>query len=334
MDQAATTNMTNESFTLVTEEPQLPSSKSDVVLPIIFGCIGSLGICGNGLVCFVFLFEKRVFGSVTSTLILNQSIIDLCTSVVFVILKFASGIAVRSSNWFSVVCYIWISEFPFWSLSYASTFNLTLLSLERYFAICRPIKHKSAFTKLRAKLYCMIVWAIGFVLQVYLPTVHHIAEDRQCLFAWPNKAAQKFVGSYVFFLEYFIPLFIIIGSYASIWLALRKRVNSDQVQVASFSRAKKNVTITLFMVGICFIICWSPDAIVFFYFNLGGYYSFQSVFHHFVMVFVMCNMCINPIIYCLKYDKFRRTVLKLFCGGRELAEIENSANTQVSTITN
>ena len=306
---------------------------TDYGLPFIFGVISFLGIFGNGLVCFVFWMEKSVFGSVTSTLILSQSLIDLITSVIFAILKFAPGVAAKSSSLFTFICYIWISEFPFWSLSYASTFNLMLLSVERYVAICRPIKHRSIFTQKRTKVYCLLVWLSGFLLQLYLPLVHHISPEMVCYFAWPNIAAvQKFVGFYVFFLEFLIPLVIIIAAYTNIWNSLRKRVNSDQVAVASFSQAKKNVTVTLFLVGICFVVCWTPDAVVYFYFNMGGYYNFQSTFHHIVMILVLGNMCVNPVVYCLKYDKFRRTLKKLFCKGSGVIEVENSGNSQVTNV--
>ncbi|XP_072017392.1 somatostatin receptor type 2-like [Amphiura filiformis] len=289
------------------------------LLNILFGTISFLSIAGNAIVCVVFRFQFEIFGSITNILIFNQSIIDLCSGIIFAILKFAPGVSLKSLPWFTVLCYIWISEYPFWALSYASTFNLLLLAIERYFAICQAVSHRKLFTKRRVKGYCTLVWMAGFLFQVYLPIVHHTESVGRCNFEWPNKAAQIFIGTFVFMAEYLIPLMIMTSSYSLIWWNLRKRtISKTKVQVKAFAKGKRNVTITLCLVFISYVICWSPDAFVYFYFNLGGTYNFNSNTHHFVMILVLCNMLTNPCIYVFKYDRFRQQLKSIICPGFSL----------------
>ncbi|XP_072028295.1 somatostatin receptor type 2-like [Amphiura filiformis] len=267
----------------------------------------------------VFRWQSDIFGSITNILILNQSIIDFCSGIIFAILKFAPGVSLNSLPWFAAICVIWISEYPFWALSYASTFNLLLLAIERYFAICQAVLHRKLFTKQRVKGYCTLVWLAGFSFQIYLPIVHHTESVGRCKFEWPNNAAQIFTGTFVFMAEYLIPLTIMTSSYSLIWWNLKKRANSKtKVKVKAFSKGKRNVTITLCLVFISYVICWSPDAFVYFYFNLGGTYNFDSTTHHFVMILVLCNMLTNPCIYAFKYDRFRQQLKSLICLGTSL----------------
>ena len=288
----------------------VPENASATLLYIFFGVISFLTIVGNAVVCIVFRLQYEIFGSITNTLILNQSVIDLCTGIIFAILKFAPRISWNSLLWFSVACHIHISEYHFWSLSYTSTFNLVLLSVERYFAICQPVRHQKLFTKECVKGYCFIVWCIGFAFQIYLPIVHHVESNGQCKFEWPNKVAQMAMGTFVFVAEYFIPLIIMTLSYSLIWWQLKKRTRS-KTKIKAFSAGKRNVTVTLCLVFISYVICWSPDALAYFYFNLGGSYDFNSTTHHFVMILVLCNMLTNPCIYAFKYDRFRQQLKAL-----------------------
>ena len=308
--------MATQNASFVTPEAAIITSIDETLLYVFFGIISFLSITGNAVVCFVFHFESEIFGSITNILILNQSIIDLCSGVIFALLKFAPVVSYNSITWFSVVCYAWISEYPFWSLSYASTFNLLLLSVERYFAICHSLKHRKLFTKHMVKGYCAIVWFAGFSIQIYLPVVHHIESIGRCKFEFPNKATQIFVGTFVFATEYLIPLIMMTLAYISIWWNLKNRMKSkNKDTVKAISKGKRNVTITLCLVFISYVICWSPDAVVFFYFNLGSAYNFQSIGHHIVMVLVLGNMCTNPCIYAFKYDRFRQQLKSLICRG-------------------
>ncbi|CAJ0948459.1 unnamed protein product [Ranitomeya imitator] len=67
----------------------------------------------------------------------------------------------RPWNFGSLLCKLFqfISE----SCTYSTILNITALSVERYFAICFPLKAKVVITKGRVKLVIFVLWAVSFV---------------------------------------------------------------------------------------------------------------------------------------------------------------------------
>jgi hypothetical protein len=136
------------------------------ILRAIYAIIGCLGILGNSTVCTVFLLRRKAFSSVTNMLILNQSIIDLLDSIVFLMLRF--GPEYMPVNILGeILCRFWYNEYVLWSLFVASTVNLVFVSLERYFATCHHVKHRKLFSAKVPKIGIPCVWLAGFLYQIY-----------------------------------------------------------------------------------------------------------------------------------------------------------------------
>ena len=76
-------------------------------------------------------------------------------------------------------------------------------------------------------------------------------------------------------------------------------------------RARRNTLKTLVTVFITFLVCWAPNQIIFFLFNLGWPLDFSSVIYIISVCLVAVNSCINPIIYGIKYKRFRQGARKL-----------------------
>ena len=294
----------------------LIDSSHDVALMVVNACIGSFGIIGNGLVCFVLTFRRRKFRSNTGLLIFNQSLIDLISSAVFSALRFGpDSYALPSQFWSDMICKIWASEYVLWSLFYVSTSNLVIISLDRYFAMCHPIRHRSTFTKRRIQLAMGAAWAIGFLYEAYWIFLNHHVTDVGCIPIWPSQKAQMAVGIMLFIVEYLLPIFIMGFCYINIICVIHRRRHSTlSTQVENFLRARKNVSITLCLVAISFFVCWTPTEVSYLMFNCGWGYDFNSIFHDVVVVLVQLNLCVNPWIYSFKYEMFQRQLKDIFCG--------------------
>ncbi|XP_033625593.1 galanin receptor type 2-like [Asterias rubens] len=303
-------NGTNE----VTVAPDIGATYVDKVLPIIYAFIGVFGMIGNGLVCVTFLIKRRTFGSVTNLLILNQSMIDLIDSFLFLILRFGPQFPERGDGDVvtELACRLWFSEYIMWSLFIASTVNLLFVSLERYFAICHAVRHRSLVTTRRANIARLLAWIIGFSYQSYWAALHKVTYG-QCYAVWPSPAAQAVGGTVFFCCEYLIPLSIMTFSYANIINTLRSRRKRDNANVNTFQRAKRNVTFTLCFVFVSYTVCWTPTEFAYLLYNMGKDYDFSSSMHFTFTVFVLLNMCINPLIYLFKYKRFQGELRKLFC---------------------
>ncbi|XP_071809420.1 galanin receptor 2b-like [Asterias amurensis] len=301
----------------------------DIALRVLYALIGSSGILGNGLVCFVFISKRKSFSSITNLLILNQSMIDFFDSIVFLLIRFGPVVLSDEVNaWDEFVCRFWLSEYLMWVLFIASTVNLVFVSLERYLAICHPVKHRNFFTKRLAKLGMALVWLIGLTYQSYWPAIQFYALGT-CYPSWPSVILQRTMGVVLFLCEFLLPLSVMTFSYVKIIIALSGRGKMNGKTTNTFQKAKKNVTTTLCLVFMSYVICWTPTEFTFLLFNLGRDYDFSSTTHQIVTLLVLCNMCVNPFIYAFKYDHFKKHAKAMFCrccrGTR--VDVENSLAT-------
>ncbi|XP_071788509.1 trace amine-associated receptor 1-like [Asterias amurensis] len=125
-----------------------------------------LAILGNGLVIFVMTVRRKQFSSFTNRLIRHQSIIDLISGLVFL----AVTVIVQTSLWDNlginffgwILCKLVGSGFFVWGVSVASTYNLVLISLERFLATCYPVKHRNYCSLFKIKVSMCAAWIIGF----------------------------------------------------------------------------------------------------------------------------------------------------------------------------
>ncbi|XP_077993953.1 galanin receptor 2b-like [Glandiceps talaboti] len=352
-----------------TESPETGNSDvSDVVLRVIYAIVGTLGIVGNFMVCVVFINIKELRKTFTNVFILNQSLIDLVSAIMFVSLKFGPTFDVIPNNLTGdIICKIWMSEYILWGLFISSTFNLSFLSIERYLAVCHPVLHRNKITMTKIKVIAVCAWFIGLIRESYWPTMNFNENGICNVKEWPNSGMQKLVGCVVFLTEYVLPLTIMGFSYGNIILELRRRSKKqtenrptaqtisasnqmgEQAAVQnpadssssrqpktkddSMSRARKNVTKTMLIVSVTFVICWSPVSISFFVYNLGGYLDFAGSWYYFMVLLVFCNMCVNPFIYAIKYKQFREGIQKIFkckknrVDGADESEMENTRST-------
>ena len=285
--------------------------------------IGIVGILGNGLVCFVITYRYKHFNSFTNRLILNQSVIDLASSVVFLLQRFAPSPAGPSAPawWLNLVCRVWGTEFFLWTLTKASTYNLLVITLERYFAICYPIWHRNAFTHERVKCLSISVYFIGALLMMYAPFFSN--KDYGCYVVWDNQRAQIIFGIFTVIHVYLLPLCVIVLCYVNIWLRLRNREaarGDNIVGGAQLGRVKKNVTITLLIVAIAFVVCWTPSSVTYALYNFGFPYDLRSDHHAVFLTLVLFNMIINPFVYSFKYHEFRRQLMYTFRPPRRVGD--------------
>ncbi|XP_072033303.1 octopamine receptor beta-2R-like [Amphiura filiformis] len=74
----------------------------------------------------------------------------------------------------------------------------------------------------------------------------------------------------------------------------------------------RNITKTLAIVFLVYVICWSPDQFLFLQWNLGGNIDFGGVLHSVVVIMAMLNSACNPFIYALRYKQYKEGLKSLF----------------------
>ena len=135
------------------------------------------------------------------------------------------------------------------------------------------------------------------------------------------------------FIQFFIPFMVLIFCYSKIVLVLTRRINTNlvkspekvhefaanpkEVKVAdtnkdNFQLARRNTIKTLLIVGLCFIICWSQNQILYFMYNCGYSTNFNTPYFQSTILMVFLNCTVNPFIYLIKYKDYQIAFKKFF----------------------
>ncbi|XP_071788449.1 galanin receptor 2b-like [Asterias amurensis] len=280
--------------------------------------IGCSAILGNGLVVFVMTVRRKQFSSFTNLLIRHQSIIDFVSGLVFLLItgiKQSSLLTTLQANIFGeIICRFLESEYFVWAVNVTSTYNLVVISLERFLATCYPVKHRNYCSLFKIKVSMCAAWIIGFAYALIFLFLHHM-RNGECRYNRNNgKMFEVFVFCWTFLIEYILPSILISFSYVRILLVLRHKLdnaNANQ-QDGVFSKAKRNVITTMLIAGCMFFICWTPMQMLRLILStdIVDVFSVRGISDAFTGL-VMCNMSVNPVVYCFKYEHFRTQLKQL-----------------------
>ena len=270
--------------------------------------IACLALLGNGLVITVMLARRSVFSSTVNRLILHQSIIDAITAVVFFLQKIFSEsfavVSVKNTFFDEFLCRVLYSDFFLWFLYVTSTYNIVIISLDRFMATVYPLKHRKLNSSNKVKFAIAVPWGIGFAHSFQFVFVYQ-PNQGLCEAVPRNRTFLLVSTAIVVSIEYVVPITILLYTYTGILITLKRRKTRPvSGRQDFFRRAKTNVLKIVVLVGSAFIICWAPAEVDYVLARVFYIYSSEPIYNAFI-VLVSCNTAINPIIYCFTYEHFR-----------------------------
>lgn len=225
-------SVTHDSVTDGVGVGQSPPLSALIFMQLLTGLVG---IMGNFLVCFVFL-HRRTQRNQTNLLITNQAFIDLSASILLVLHVLYDLAGRPEANLLPLrkfSCLFWRGQSILFSCFAVSTFNLTIISLERYCATIFPHSYPNVFTRRNLRFAIAMVWLVSPLMQyILIWTTYTFSEDGRCLTGW----SPVWVGILLFFWEYFIPVTVMSFSFASVTRKLRRMnrvLNNDILRVPS-----------------------------------------------------------------------------------------------------
>ncbi|XP_046846927.1 beta-1 adrenergic receptor-like [Xenia sp. Carnegie-2017] len=285
-------------------------------------------LLGNSMVLMAIYYDSRLRTAINffvACLATSDIAVALLSVTIRLFTLFSEKLRLRKSLVTMTLCrfWIWIDIF----CEAASIFTLTVISIERYFKICRPYVYCERMTKRLAIYVIVFVWIIAALLAslAMLPFGDKgIIIDRNQCYNY-NKIFYTIAPVVAFFL----PLLILIVMYAMIFrIAILHFKKSNRVLMRDPTSSHYSVykdlkaTKTLFIVVSTFIVCWGP----FLYFSnipiwipihdpLGKTLKYLKTV--IVIILPYANSFFNPIIYAC-FDKsyqraFRKILQKTFC---------------------
>ncbi|XP_033105691.1 free fatty acid receptor 3-like [Anneissia japonica] len=280
-----------------------------------------VGIVLNSVVTGVFMYIRMYRKSLLHGLIVQQSFVDFFGCCLFLIFYNQDA---PSGNWGKAFCKC---RSIFWFVVITSTYNLLMITFERFIAVVHPITYRKRNILKRSRLFYIVPYITAFLLTFHLAIIADINEGLigECQYK-SNRGVSLFSGILIFTTFFFFPACFMSYCYGRILLVFRKRAKARQQNDASNQEGtdnpnkrshrvstQRNLVYTMFFVVIGYIFTSSPNFTMYLVYNICRCFEYSTILAHEITVLLCtCNMCINPIIYGAKMNEFRSGVLKVW----------------------
>ena len=316
---SALTGLNSTSSLLTTKD--FPFKAEGIAFCIAFVLAGVFIVGGNLLTVILFAVNKKRRKK-SLFLVISMAFADLMlgaiTLPIYIIYFIGNDYGLWSvrSPPYLFVCYFIVDTL----FSQASLISATLISVERFYAIYWPLKHRTL--SMRAyRIVILMAWTLAILVSAIYNLLFRLISAKHCLYFW---------------IPYAMTLVAIIcGCNIGIWRKSRHRNITSQQN----NRALQNqrLTRTLLFVSVLASLCWLPLIIMnFLYFILElRLLSFYLDMANFLNYF---NSCVNPIVFALRISEFKQA-LGLCCFRRREAINNDRAAamtpaTQLRTLSN
>nr|XP_033819123.1 melanin-concentrating hormone receptor 1-like [Geotrypetes seraphini] len=322
MDFSGVSNCT----ALPAPDVQERNERSSTVLPVIFGIICLLGIIGNCIVIYTINKKPKGSHNIADIFIVSLSATDL----LFLLgMPFLIHQLLGNGIWhFGAAMCTFITALDANS-QFASTYILTAMSVDRYLATVHPIRSSYVRTPCAAGVVILMLCLLSLItiipVVMYTQLIELSDGNAGCGIILPNLSIDIYWYTlYQFFLAFVIPFLII----CIVYIKIQKHISCVVVPLPQRNIRARTRKITRTSVTIClaFFFCWAP------------YYFLQLVHlkitqptvtflyaYNVAISLGYANSCINPLIYILLSDTFKRHLVKAVCPGQQVRSARHVA---------
>ncbi|XP_036379270.1 growth hormone secretagogue receptor type 1-like [Megalops cyprinoides] len=209
--------------------------------------------------------------------------------------------------------------------TYATILHITALSVERYLAICFPLKAKALVTKRRVRYVILALWAFALLSAgpmlvlvgvEYENGTHPDGSGAQCKHtSYGVSSGLLHTMIWVSTVYFFCPMLCLTFLYGSIGRKLwRSRNELRGPSATGRERAHRQTVRILAVVVLAFAVCWLPFHIGRNLFTHSDDYSEAELSQNFnvaSMVLFYLSASINPVLYNLMSRKYRAAARRL-----------------------
>ena len=216
-----------------------------------------------------------------------------------------------------------------------SLMTIAMMSLNRYFYICRQDDYRRLFTKRNCFLLCLSLYGIGTIL-VLLNTAgvgDHSFDRKSLECIWDRMATYPYTVVFSVTLVW-IPLLVTGTCYLRIYIYVRshrRKIVQQQSEmngtiVKSRRKQKLQLAKTLFIIYAVFVTCWAPYAILI---VVDSDDTFPHEVHVFITMFAHLHPSLNWLIYYLTNKRFAEAYRYLLSCGKHVSTYGGSSSSRV-----
>ena len=296
----------------------LYGEKSPVLLASYYiACI--LGMPGNIMTVTVILSSKKLRSKPINRILIHQAVIDALVLVATGIEEVMDEVANDYIMTLPFVCHYVKSKMLSAITMYASTYNMLVLSVERYSAIIDPLKYDAEKLLKRLPFYFAGVWCLCIAFMSIVPATT-VIQFGMCLNAWKLLTTRwwEFYSPYDMVIAIVIPFIVTIFCYSRMFYALQKSSDATNMEKSSndanahkMRMAQMNIFKTCFTMVVIFVVCWSIPQSAVLLLSIRYYKTLNNYHFYIGRLAVTVNSCLNPYIYSIRYDEFKMQLFTL-----------------------
>ena len=295
-----------------------------ILIMIMMSLVLVLTIVGNVAVMIVLRYSSALNSIVNSYFLVSLSIADLLVAI----LVMPCALDAVNSGWWRCGR-IWgiCNGFGNFLFCISSIMHLMMLSIDRYLAIARPLFYPLEMTKSRAICLCFVLW-IYSAIWAFLPLFG--VSSYECFITYIGTCKAEDWSKYG--LNFAFAISVVSGTYglalmmmAFVYWKIARVIRSQHQRIGDVTlssqkqrvnnrearKLKRNKGLaTLMIVTLVYLICWSPFCVLLFI-EIGTGQKVEGPYSTVSMLVGFTNSCCNPIIYSIKYRRFRRAVLSM-----------------------
>ncbi|XP_037638633.1 mu-type opioid receptor [Sebastes umbrosus] len=302
-----------------------------IVITALYSIVCVVGLVGNVLVMYIIVRYTKM-KTATNIYIFNLALADaLVTST----LPFQSVNYLMGTWPFGDILCKMVMSIDYYNM-FTSIFTLTTMSIDRYVAVCHPVKALDFRTPRNAKIVNVCNWilssAIGLPVMFMASTaITPSSIDCKLIFPIPSWYWDTLLKICVFIFAFIMPVLIITVCYGLMILRLKS------VRMLSGSQEKdrnlRRITRMVLVVVAVFIVCWTPIhifVIITALINIPNS-TLQTITWHFCIALGYTNSSLNPVLYGYLDENFKRCFREFCTPSPSLVEMKNSSRTGVNS---
>lgn len=273
-------------------------------------------------ILFVF-YRVKELRNVTNNLLCNMVVADL----LFALQTPAEALSIKYDEWIAGNALCKIHRFLLHAFYNVVIISLTIVSLERYHAICHPMRFKSL--NIKSWILALVSWIAACILalpQVFVSSTIMSKDRLVCTEERPDDYLVVFLCYHVplFILLYFIPLVILSFTFARVSRKLRTVVqrfrSRSRFDICDAMKMRRSIIRMLLVVVIVFAVCLTPLTVV----ELLHVTPVMDQFDPFgtlvvtVETLAFSHALLNPLVSSFMSKEFRKAAKKAFRISRSL----------------
>ena len=295
------------------------SEAEKIMVGIVCLFMITIVLFGNTLVV-VAVSTFRHLRTPSNLLLLNLAVADI--TVATLVMTFSLGKLLNNGVWFAgeLMCKLWMSLDVLCCT--ASILNLCVISLDKYWAITKPLSYKTVMSKRRTIVMISSVWILSSVIS-FVPIFSNLHADKEHAkkVAVESCSVNFVVNQYYAIVSaatsFYLPSAVMLFTYCRIYIIAHsqiKRIMSETPRDLQGSAKKRVRTLakevkavrTLGVIMGCFILCWLPFFLMYIIMNFCSTCSIEPKAEDAITWLGYANSMINPFIYNLRHVEFKR----------------------------